>query len=217
MNCRLSVALLAVLSATAICVCAQGTFQNLDFEAAQIVYVDSFHADIVSSNALPGWSAFAGTNQLSILQFGLLGAFYPVQLLAQTNGGSISGNFSLLLSWLGSRPDGSISQTGVVPADAQSLFFKSGTQPPLVSLGGQSLLLTTVSTDPNYILYGAEISGFAGQTSPLVFAAEFNAISWLDDIQFSSQPIPEPSAAVLLALSTLIFAARRIRGRRGTP
>ncbi len=221
----LSVALLTVLTATAICVRAQGTFQNLDFEAAELVYVNSGPVDIVASNALPGWSAFAGANQLSTIVFGATGLIYPVNLRAQTNGGSLSGNFSLFLGKGGSgAPEaGSISQTGLVPVGTQSLIFKVGTLfngPFTVSLGGQNLSYAPLASAPGYTSYGADISSFAGQTDTLVFMAGINGGSgaaMIDDIQFSPIAIPEPSAVALLGLGALCFAARRFRGRRGTP
>ncbi len=207
----LSLAVLAVLTATAICVRAQGTFQNLDFEQARIVFVNTYNSDMATTNALPGWSAFAGINQLSIVQFGRSGALFPVMLYAATNGGSIDGNFSVLLG------GGLITQEGMIPALTQSLMFKVATGflggPVSVSIDGRSLPYVTISNGSNYILCGADISSFAGQTATLAFTGG----TMLDDIQFSSQPIPEPSAAVLLALSALIFAARRLRGRRGAP
>ncbi len=50
----LSLALLTVLSATTICGRAQGTFQNLDFESAQLIYVDPpFNHVIATTDALP--------------------------------------------------------------------------------------------------------------------------------------------------------------------
>ena len=191
----------------------QGTFQNLDFEDARIIFeATGFVGDVATTNALPGWSAFAGASQLSIVQFGVLGGFFPVHLYARTNGGSISGDFTLLLSWLGSSPDGSISQTGVIPADTQSLLFKSGT-PPLVSVNGENLLVAALTTSPDYIVYGTDISRFAGQTASLVFAAEFNTVAWIDDIQFSPEPIPEPSVFALLLLGSGVLLCRR-RGFR---
>ncbi len=208
----LSLALLTVLSATAICVRAQGTFQNLDFESARIVFnYPPFNNNIDETNALPGWLAFAGTNQLTSIPYGPGGISTPVRLYSQTNGGSISGFFSVQFG------GGTISQTGLVPADAQSLVFKvhapvSGPV-SVVSLNGQILPYAAISTAPNYILYGTDISSFAGQVGTL----SFTAMDRLDDIQFSPSAIPEPSAASLFALSALFFAARRFRGRRGTP
>ena len=195
----------------------QGTFQDLDFEAAQIVYVDSFHAAIVASNALPGWSVFAGTNHLSVIPFGILGATYPVQLLAQTNGGSLSGNFTVRLSrgFSQSEDGGSISQTGVIPADARALLFKA----PMslngalaVSLGSQNLAYSALTSGPNYTVYGADITAFAGQNQTLSFSVALDPrVVPLDDIQFSSQPIPEPSAVYLILGAAGAFACYRRR------
>ncbi len=194
----------------------QGTFQNLDFESAQLIYVDPpFNHVIATTNALPGWTAFAGTNQVLTVPYGDQGIYYPVMLFSQTNSGSISGFFSVVLS--GGSSAGSISQTGLVAADAQSLVFKVGflDGPFSLSLGGQSLSFVPISLTPKYTLYGADISAFAGQTATLKFTAD--GVVTFDDIQFSSSAIPEPSAAALFALSTLALAVRRFRRRRGTP
>ncbi len=209
----LSLALLTVLSATAICVRAQGTFQNLDFESARIVFNNPpFNSNIDETNALPGWLAFAGTNQLTSIPYGPGGISTPVRLYSQTNGGSISGFFSVQFGF-----GGSISQSGTVPADAQSLVFKvhapvSGPV-SVVSLNGQILPYAAISYAPNYIVYGANISSFAGQMATL----SFTQMDRLDDVEFSPFVIPEPSAVSFLGLSAVVFAARRFHGRRATP
>ena len=214
------IVVLAVLLVPMFALRGQGSFQNLDFEAARIIFEDTgFVGDVATTNALPGWSAFADTNQLSIVQFGVSGAYFPVMLYAKTNGGSINGEFSVLLTWRGEgRLRGSISQTAVIPADARSLLFKAAPlfsyfppAQPTLSLGGQNLSYTAVSIGANYTLYGADISPFAGQTETLSFTAGLNDEFLLDDIQFSSQPIPEPSAMSLILGAVGLFACFRPR------
>src|ERR1039457_2250719 len=68
--------------------------------------------------------------------------------------------------------------------------------PFLVSLAGQSIPYFTLSTGPNYTLYGADVSAFSGQTVELRFSAVGGVVggnNWnLDNISFSNLPVPEP-------------------------
>lgn len=184
---------------------AQGTFRNLGFEEAQILPGD------VTSNAIPGWSAFSGTNQLATIAYNNFFIF-PIVGLYGSNSLVISGDFTLFIS-----TTGSVSQINFVPADAQTLFFKSrGLQMAelVVSLGGQSLLYSSISTGANYTLYGVDISNYAGQTTTLKFLASGAGGFAIDDIEFSSQAIPEPSTIVLLVLSGLLGVTNRFCKRR---
>lgn len=193
--------LITCLSATTIAITSthgQG-FMNLDFEAAKVVFPTN-NVGIAVTNALPGWLAYFGTNKLSSIEYNLHTVVPPVELFG-SNSLVLSGNFSVQLTGLGS-----ITQTGVLPADAQSLLFKATASSPTVSLGGNDLSLTTISNALNshglpYTVYGADISPFAGLTETLVFSQT----SFLDDIQFSSMPVPEPGGLALVALGSAIF------------
>jgi hypothetical protein len=179
-------------------------FMNLDFESARLVPGPNFGA---ATNLLPGWSAFEYTNQLSNIpynQFSFIGL--PADVLYGTNSYVVNGNFSLLLG------DGSISQTGLVPVGAVSLLFDvmmGGS--PIVSLGGQDLSYMAVGSGVNsygtsYTIYAANISALAGQVEALTFSGG----GILDDIQFSTQPVPEPSPLCLLLFDgVLLFYARK--------
>jgi len=170
-------------------------FQNLDFESA---------------NLSPMYNDLSlGTPNVSLL--GLNHQYGPAPL---------DGAYSIILQ---AFPYGtgspSISQTGLVPASARSLFFEaeqSGSGTPAgilqVSLGGQNLPVYAVSSGANYTLYGADVSAFAGQTKQLTFLAD--AIGpgdnfWeIDDIQFSPSSVPEPSVLGLFVLGGLFFRFR---------
>jgi hypothetical protein len=197
--------LLAGLLALIMCVSLRGQgFVNLDFEAAKVVISatnSSFAMEIATSNALPGWSAFFGTNQAPLVQYNFGPAPGLPVVLFGSNSVVIDGNFSVYLD------GGSISQTGLVPSGAKSLLFDSGPPSLLVSLGGQSLAYTAISNALNSsgIIYGADISGFAGQEETLTFSRSGE----LDDIQFSPQAIPEPSASLILLGSGILFYVRR--------
>ena len=101
-----------------------------------------------------------------------------------------------------------LAQTGTLPADSQSIRFYSeapfaigltvtfsGTQIPLSFLG---------NTANNKQIWGGDISGFAGQTGEL----RFRGSGTLDFIQFSNQPIPEPSMFGLIGIGVLMFSWR---------
>lgn len=189
----------------------QGTFQNLDFEAARIILLNNSVVDIATTNALPSWTASAGTNQLSIIPYNSFAVFPQVGFYG-SNFWVISGTFSVLL-----RNNGAISQTGLVSADAESLLFKgswSSLTPLGVSLGGQSLSFTAISNGPNYTLYGADISAFAGQTATVTFLGPSSSFYFIDDIQFSPQVIPEPSSLALCLTGGILAAHRLIRRRK---
>lgn len=196
-------------------------FVNLDFEHATIVPDPGspFYPNAVyASNALPGWTitgSFLGPDE--ILYNHLSTGAQSISILdANSLRPILGGNYTLDL--YGGGPSGvSISQTGVVPASAISLFFMG--QPPflgtlLVSLGGQNLPFVAVSNSLNYILYGATMpAGMAGQSEQLVFSAlPGNNNYWeLDNIQFSSSPIPEPSELALAAFGIFLLAFVRSR------
>ena len=83
-----------------------------------------------------------------------------------------------------------------------------------VSLGGQAVNVVPLQVFSRYTLYGADISTFAGQVAALSFteppapAGQLGGdpnIFELDNIQFSSSPIPEPSELALAAIGTLLL------------
>src|SRR5262249_5063283 len=99
--------------------------------------------------------------------------------------------------------------------NAQGVPLASGGGPLLVSLGGQDISFSAILTGPNYAMYGGNIpSGLAGQIEQLMFSTPTDGGNnyWeIDDIQFSSSAIPEPSAFGLLALGGLFFSLRRLK------
>ena len=193
---------------------SQGNFQNLDFEAARIV----LNPNLATTNALPGWSAFSGTNELASIPYNQFSIVPEVGLYGSNSFVVIGGNFDVLLS-----QDGSITQTGLVPDDAASLLFKgswTSLTPVSVSLGGLNLSYTSISNTPEYTLYGADISMFAGQTASLKFFSASLSLYFIDDVLFSSQAIPEPSSLALLGFGAVLLAGhvfRRFRLAKGLP
>jgi hypothetical protein len=186
----------------------QGTFQNLDFESANIPNGTPAGTVAVSS-ALPSWTVYYGSSQQSQMgyQSFSLGATFVSLLTPGSNPvfNSINGNYSVLLQGGVTSTDASIVQTGIVPSSAKSILFyaesvNAGTL--LVSLGGQNIPFFALSSGPNYTEYGGDISAFAGQTEQLKFSALYQSggnNNWnIDDIQFSPNQIPEPQTWALL-------------------
>lgn len=228
----------ATLVVAAECVtCGQGTFQNLGFESASIVPIPGDpYGRVQFSPAFPGWtgyvgpaqataalynSYFLGTSAISILNNGWP---YPF-------GGVIEGNYTVLLQ-AGviedpnpSPADTTLLQTAIVPNTAQSLRFRAqqpGSLSPAISLevtlGGEQLLLTPLGSGANYTLYGADIHMFASRTAELSFTVPSPpdrdiTYVFLDSIQFSDQPVPEPGIFGLCALGVVMLGWRALRRR----
>jgi hypothetical protein len=216
-----SVALLTVPSAQ-----AQGTFQNLNFEQANPVAAGNPYLSyyVTTASALPGWSVYYGNVQQAQIPFDVesIGATWVV--LWGPGFDPIDGNYSVLLqgglnsSTLTPEP-ASISQTGLIPAGTQSLLFEGvpGNAPLDIYIGSQIVPYTAVGIGPNYTLYGANLSAWEGQTEQLTFSApstpEEN--NWeIDDIVFSTTPVPEPGIGALTAIGGLLFGARKRFARR---
>ncbi len=191
---------------------AQGTFQNLDFEAARLIPIDNDHPwFIATSNALPGWTATYGGSQLAEVPYA--GGLVVGVGLVGPSPYAIDGSFSAGLV------GGSITQTGLIPEIARSLRFKVDPNPMVlfyptnvvVSLGGKRLSLVLLGAQQGYFGEGADISSFAGQTETLSFSGGSFA---LDDIAFSPQIVPEPGGVplLLMGLGVLTHVRRRLHG-----
>jgi hypothetical protein len=119
---------LLVWLSTMMTIASQGqSFTNLNFEAAHDL--PSSGGSVATTDALPGWAAFNGTNQLSLIAYNGHGS-EPVELVGDSY--VIDGNFSV---FLGSGC--SISQTGLIPSDTQALYLEasaSGVWKPLMKL-----------------------------------------------------------------------------------
>jgi hypothetical protein len=101
----------------------------------------------------------------------------------------------------------SIGQTGTIPGTAQSLIFW-GFGLGVVSFNGQTLPASVLGYTPNYDILGVNVAPFAGQTGQLLFTSTHYGPSIgfsIENIQFSSSPIPEPSVFSLFALGGLGF------------
>jgi hypothetical protein len=230
MNLRIPICFCLATTLPAVSAQAQGTFQNLNFEQANIVPIvgnPNYPYAVSVADALAGWTVDYGNVQQTQILYNdaALGGETAVTLYANGYPGLvgpiIDGNFSVLLQGgevNGAPTPASISQTGQVPAATQSILFDAAggpsfpTEPPEVFIGNQQLSLFAVGTGTgngvNYTIFGGNISAWAGQSEQLTFSSPLGNYL-IDDISFSTQSIPEPSPLVLTGLGALAFALYR--------
>jgi hypothetical protein len=228
---------IAILLAGIVSVHAQGTFKNLNFEAATVSPAASggYPNPVPVASALPEWTAYLGTSKQTQVQYntGTLG-LASISLLGPTwntiDPGIIGGSYSVILqSGVDSATqsiiqNASIEQNGTVPMTAESLEFKAWNPygSLSVSFAGDTLQLVSLSSDQTssgqqYTLYGANISQFAGQMGELQFTSIFSQAfpyAEIDDITFSTTAVPEPSPVVLTGIGGGLFALYRWRKKR---
>lgn len=200
-------------------------FINLDFESANIPS-GSGGGYVAASDAIPGWVAYKEGVAVDPIVYNALSLGVPEISIHDSSdpygyyfGGVIAGNYTVVLqpSFPGGIRSAAIGQTGLIPADAQSLILYAN-GPISVSFAAQFVPLDILGSGSNYTIYGGNIGAYAGQSGELRFTA--NAISpsgWgtaLDNIQFSAAAIPEPSAVSLLGLGLLALGWHRWRAER---
>lgn len=209
---------------------AQTAFQNLGFESASFLGPppDPVYGRYYASNAIPGWSAYVGAtpdnlvlyNNLFLDSAGIavIDANAPLGL----SSARILGTFTLGLEGgipipFGGPGSASIAQMGFVPSDTRSLrFFAQGTPDSFgVSLGGENLPLVPLSSGANYTIYGADLTGFAGQMAELRFTAFPRSVVWLDGITFAPTPVPEPTEVLLVAFGLAAVALVKWSNKTG--
>ena len=196
---------------------AQG-FVNLDFESANLSGYSA--GSVPASDAIPGWTAYLGGVALSNINYNIGGSGNMVAIVGVN---PIQGNYFIHIQGNGSdNTQASIGQTGTIPVTAQSLiYWGGGFGQNDISFNGQTLSFTALGFGANYVIYGIDISAFAGQTGQLLFTSSYWPAAVgdnIDNIQFSSSPIPEPSAVSLLLLGSgvLIFVRRNHKSRART-
>jgi hypothetical protein len=196
---------------------AQGTFQNLGFEAAQNIPVfdpQGHPWTMPASDALPGWSCYLGPNQVNYAWYNDL-ALDSVAIGIQSSTsqylppGFLVGQYCLSLQYgvLGGPPltygTASIAQSGQLSSSVRSIRFR-GTDPFAVTFNGANIPLTVLSSQAGYSVYGGDISQFAGETGTLAFTS-YTHFGFLDAIQLSTQSIPEPSRVALFIIGFGVF------------
>jgi hypothetical protein len=203
-------------------------FTNLDFEQAVVVVNDPNFGFLDWNLAVPGWGHLNNSLDTSIVYYrhphtGLT----PYYLLVDSQSAPnllLAGNYSLDMAngSLGIPPNTTytqafLSQTGAIPGDARSIHLL-GTGPIDVFIGGASIPMSLLGGSE----YAGDISAYAGTTAELriVNAAltDHSPVA-VDNISFSSIPIPEPSTLVLVGaciVSSSIYRLRIAPNRRRT-
>ena len=216
------------------CRAGSRNLSNPGFESATLVPIfGNSSSPVQFAPALPGWTGSIGGVQVSAALYnnffldtsgiGIMDSGGPFL------GGVIQGNYTALIQ-AGVAPgtftpaDTTLSQTGFVPAAAQSLLFRADVYANpgafVVTLGSQPLSFFPLLAGTNYTLYGADVRAWAGQTAEL----DFTVIAQrphvdvytvlLDSIQFSGIAVPEPSVLGFSALGAILLGWRFWHKRR---
>ena len=201
-------------------------FVNLDFEAATIaptpVGGSTYPAD--PAQCFPGWTVGGSGTVVMYNDFSLgapaaelMGPDFPNGV----NYTPLQGSYSTALYFNnnGFSTPPTLSQTGLVPADALSInflvgnraFLGNGPSDPSVSLNGVVIPLIPVGGGR----MAGNISAFSGSEATLTFSVAPDRVGdnffYFDDIQFSPSPAPEPSALSLLSFCSLFILWRMKR------
>lgn len=195
-------------------------FINLDFESSNVDSSWPSGSGFLTGYAnVPGWTAYdaweavnySGGTRIAYNNETLDAAGASLEGVDYWRP-AIHGNYSVFLQggtiWSPyiQRTNGvSVGQTGQIPSTAQSITYWGAGGGLRVTFNGQVILFNVISSAPNYVVYGADISAYAGQTGELLFHAPWPHYgTLLDNIQFSSSPIPEPSALSLFSICMLL-------------
>jgi len=225
--------------ATACALHGQGSFQNLGFELASVPSIPPYHALVPATDALPGWIVYAGPYQQTQIWYNGVSAGGALVTIIDANDpyaadDIMEGKFTVTLGsgvyyidpYTAISTSAAIAQTGTIPAGTKTLLFDarwyhSALQ---VTFSGQVLPFYALSSGSNYTRYGADVSALAGQTAELRFTELINpapppvgVVTYLDDIEFSPESIPEPSTVGLFVLGALLLACRLPRKRNHEP
>ena|SRR5437899_5217559 len=193
---------------------SQGTFANLNFENSIITWDPSQPGEVPIANALPGWTGYLGGQPTVHALYNTV-SLGDAAISLQGPGSvrpAIEGSYSVILqpSSAGFPTSAALAQTGQIPSWARSLLYDGGLVFQ-VSFDGQRMPIIPLSGHGDYFLVGADISGFAGQTGELKFLVapqQFGVMGYLDNIQFSPEPLPEPSTLCLFGFGALLLGWR---------
>ena len=201
------------------------SFVNLNFEQATIAPTPPggwmYPADPVQ--CFPGWTVGgSGTvvsyNDLSLgaPAVDLMGPQFP----NLPNYLPLEGYYSVLFQYFeiaGTPP--TLSQAGLIPAGTHSINFLvgPGQSDAAVSINGIPIPLVSIGDGR----LAGDVSAFMDTEALLTISTStgngFRG-DWLyiDDIQFSSEPVPEPTTSIPIALSILCFISGRKAIARST-
>jgi hypothetical protein len=177
----------------------QSGFVDLGFESG-VIRQTGQDPYIFFQLAFPGWTAYTGTTRVSLAFFNnLLLNTAGIGLLTNSSGQFDGKYYAAIQSGLaltGKPPPiltSYLSQTGLIPPNAQSLQFKASGSGYVVSLNGQALSLSPLGVN----LYGANVKRFKGTTAELRFTVLTNLppqspvnTVYLDSISFSTRTVP---------------------------
>jgi hypothetical protein len=200
MNNQPTILLASVLISAASSGFSQGTFDNLNFEQANI-------SDPIS---ITGWTLYSGTVAYNDVSLG--GAAISIHSTQSLFFQPLQGNSSVFIQGSSAGPPTSaaIGQSGQIPLNCLSLRFWADPRSNLqVTFGGQLIPMFKLSSTPNYDVFGGDISTFAGQSAELRFTGLANSGGYFDNIEFSTEPIPEPSILALLCLGGYFALVKR--------
>ena len=192
---------------------AQG-FVNMDFEDANNLGTPASFNQISAADAFPGWTVtaryiFYDNVSLSGGSVSIFDSNPPY------SAAPIQGTYFVYLAGVnvpGYDIPISLGQTGQIPSSAKSITFWGNDEGMQITFNGQPLSFSTIGSTANYSIYGADISAFAGQTGQLLFTVPpLTGSDNLDNIQFSSSSVPEPSEFALSALGGLLLGFLRWR------
>jgi len=190
-------------------------FINLDFESANLTGYPQT-SPVPAANAFPGWTVNA--QYILYDNFSLSGNSISIVGTSPPNGGPvIQGAYSAFLA-SGNAPGLgqtiSLGQSGTIPLGIESMSFWGNLGGLQISFGGQALAFSETGSTANYNIYAGDVSAFAGQTGQLLFSLPaYTSNVTLDNIQFSTSSVPEPSAFALTALGGLLVVWRRAKAR----
>ncbi len=210
-----SLSFIAILQ-VAISIQAFGAFQNMDFEAANVSEYP-FGYPIPVDKALPGWNAYYDDVQTYSVWYDNTSLGGPVIAVNDTNYVygfvPLDGQYSVGIQ--GFAGSASIAQTGQIPLNSLSVVFLFRGESPQrfdVSFKGNILPYTVIWSESGFDICAADISSYVGQTGELRFMESYGGRAIIDDIQFSTQAVPEPNTLVLSVFgSSLLFWRRHSR------
>lgn len=196
-------------------------FCNMDFESPILPLVRDIDFNVPADKAIPDWTVYIGGNSTNIVFYETksVGAAYVSFHDNNSLDKPIEGDFSVLMqsSTGGPATSCALGQVGTIPDGARSLQFY-GSEGLEVSFGGSLIPIFVLSGGTtSYHVIAGDISMYAGQTGELRFTLPHRdtfppySMCWLDNIQFSTEAVPEPSTLALLGLGGLAFLARRIK------
>ena len=137
---------------------AQGTFRNLDFELARYPLIPDSRGRVPITNAMPGWTMYIGGNSYDTVRYNdvALGApdvsFHDAGSVEVPYHGLRSIKLQASFGVIEPPISAAIGQTGLIPADAQSVaFYYVNSLGINLTFGGQPVSLYNLGPLPPVI------------------------------------------------------------------